>query len=765
MFAYKFSPIIFLNKITVALGFLVSVLWLVMATGAHPQEPSRHPVPTPPAGAEQIEVRLGQVEVFVYDKENRFVSGLGPGDFILKVDGKPVQVRYVDLMEIAPQVPNLGQRPKTVQGEVVRPYQQAGATPPSLPFNTLIILYDQAHTGGLIMQSVRPKLYQHLRNLAEDRTYFMVVRMDPNGGFRIEHGLSTDVEATLESLDKLQVGSRGGSWVADRIQMLDTNVHVQADRCNVYEDPQYRSDCLERAFGSSFLQARNLGMEERKIARNVAQSFQTMFEFLAHVPGRKSVLFISEGFDPTGLYYTSHLAQLVRWYVERWDIPSNVETRILQEFRSELSSQTSEAYIYEDIVRQANASAITMYWLNPATPDAAIGADTDIRPTLSNEFNVIDMEFQMGGLAENTGGIAWNAPSGFEKLFDQIAQDFRHYYLVSFEVGTLPEDIRHHKLEVKVNRPGVKTRVRSSYAEIPWNLRISRQLAAGLDFSDMYPGKELRAQFRPVWRTVDYPDLHIAVAIPIKDLVPLITTADVFYDEVHVAWVIRDPEGKVRDKGYERLPIQIPSGSVEQLVQNGALLQYAKFLDVKGKDSRVALAVLETGGWKTYAFQWSPPKIQGQNCPIIGGLLLGSEMQKLSDKIDGMQWTPEGNIRYKEYLVKFGVQRLFRSQGQLVGFYQILLPSRQNANASANIRFSLYREEGSLVNQVNPTAMSFKDIPNNVKTSFFILPYHGLIPGGYELEVELETSDPPCLSRQRSAFKVMNPPTPMPKGN
>src|SRR6187551_1641212 len=65
------------------------------------------------AFGEQIDVRVVNVEVVVTDKQGNRVTGLGPGDFRLRVDGKEAPIQYFTEVRggqaIAPEEAGSGQ--------------------------------------------------------------------------------------------------------------------------------------------------------------------------------------------------------------------------------------------------------------------------------------------------------------------------------------------------------------------------------------------------------------------------------------------------------------------------------------------------------------------------------------------------------------------------------------------------------------------------------------------------------------------------------
>ena len=57
---------------------------------------AQQPAPEEPASifGETIDVRVVNVEAVVTDRQGNRVTGLGPGDFRLRVDGKEVPIEY-----------------------------------------------------------------------------------------------------------------------------------------------------------------------------------------------------------------------------------------------------------------------------------------------------------------------------------------------------------------------------------------------------------------------------------------------------------------------------------------------------------------------------------------------------------------------------------------------------------------------------------------------------------------------------------------------
>jgi hypothetical protein len=67
-------------------------------------------------------------------------------------------------------------------------------------------------------------------------------------------------------------------------------------------------------------------------------------------------------------------------------------------------------------------------------------------------------------LAEMTGGIASVNTNSLTKTFEQVVQANSRYYVLGYYPPTHQRDGRFHKIEVKVNRPGLRVAARRGYA-------------------------------------------------------------------------------------------------------------------------------------------------------------------------------------------------------------------------------------------------------------------------------------------------------------
>ena len=69
------------------------LLFLLTAASATVAQTTPSPTPTPPDDVVRVYTELVQTDVMVFDKQGKFITGLKPEDFELRIDGKPRSIQ------------------------------------------------------------------------------------------------------------------------------------------------------------------------------------------------------------------------------------------------------------------------------------------------------------------------------------------------------------------------------------------------------------------------------------------------------------------------------------------------------------------------------------------------------------------------------------------------------------------------------------------------------------------------------------------------
>ncbi|HKY19718.1 MAG TPA: VWA domain-containing protein [Vicinamibacterales bacterium] len=409
----------------------------------------------------KAEVGYVDVDAVVTDQQGNFVSNLNAGDFQIFEDGKPQKIAlfsHVDLASPRAQA----NRPdrlvidgRTVTDDV-RSNQQAAAT------RLYVIVLDDLNTSffrtGTVRQTARRFVEQHLAHNDVAAVVYTSGRADASQEF------TSDPSLLLASVDKF-VGRKLRSATLDKIdsyyqqQELSAFASARRDagsgpapinsgsasagsstdpginpytRGDGYPDRTFDSEDLERGYR----------------AIRVLDELKNLADFMGNIRGRrKALLLFSEGID----YATNDI------------------------FGAHNAGDVIRAT--QDAITAAARGNVSVFGVDPRglvgmSPDA-VALDS---PGLSGDSMVTaghlsgfaaEMRLSQDSLrtlAEETGGFATVGANNPAATFDRIVRANSTYYVLGYYPPNHPRDGRFHKIEVRVNRPGLRVVARKGYA-------------------------------------------------------------------------------------------------------------------------------------------------------------------------------------------------------------------------------------------------------------------------------------------------------------
>jgi VWFA-related protein len=164
--------------------------------------------------------------------------------------------------------------------------------------------------------------------------------------------------------------------------------------------------------------------QARMMTDNTIQSLQRVANGLAKIPGRKTVVFMTEGF-------------------------------FVEESRTHL----------ETIAAQAARSGITIYSIDGRGLINSMAVNPDV--TMMDRSRITSFDTGDDGptiLTEGTGGIMVRNIDDAKRAFGLIVRDTSTYYIIGYQPENATMDGKVRKIEVKTNVPGTKVRARKAYA-------------------------------------------------------------------------------------------------------------------------------------------------------------------------------------------------------------------------------------------------------------------------------------------------------------
>ena len=189
-------------------------------------------------------------------------------------------------------------------------------------------------------------------------------------------------------------------------------------------------------------------------------------EWFGGVHGRrKTMLLVSEGID-------YDINDIIRSY----DAPRSSATSIMSDIREAIDDDRA---VQRQHLRGRSARArhagrrhdrrLQLRRQADPAPDIGIGS-------LNNELRL--SQDSLRWLSEETGGFAAVNRNDTTNAFERIVRDNSSYYVLAYYPPSDKRDGKFHKIEVKVNRPGLTVRSRRGYA-LPKNKQAPKQTKTG----------------------------------------------------------------------------------------------------------------------------------------------------------------------------------------------------------------------------------------------------------------------------------------------
>ena len=369
---------------------------------------------------------LVEVDAIVLDKEGRFATGLQAGDLEIFEDGKPQKIEQFYMV-----THDRGARLETVDLADTQPVHPAQ--------RVFVLLFDEGHLANESLMRVKEGAAQFIRDrMGSDDVAGVFV----NGGM-YKGRLTSDkdqllagVKAVKPAFDNRQAllaefrefpripGERDATRIAEGARELVDELGVKACR----ED---RFECelnggLNQVENLIQQKARRYIRQARLLTAQTVQNLQTVARGLSRIPGRKTVVFLSEGF-------------------------------YLEDSRG----------LIEAIAAQAARGGTTIYSIDGRGLIGAPSPTADVTTTQrgrSTAFDTADDGPTI--LTAGTGGFMIHNMDDMSRAFGMIVRDTSTYYVIGYQPENSTMDGKYRKIEVKAKAAGLSVRARKGYAAL-----------------------------------------------------------------------------------------------------------------------------------------------------------------------------------------------------------------------------------------------------------------------------------------------------------
>jgi len=413
-------------RLGIGLGLLAALAVPLLA-----QEP-----PPEDSFAEAVEVSVVNLDVFVTDKKGQPLNGLKREDFEVYEDGKPVEISnfYAESRTEAP-VAAEGKAPAD------RPQDQR---------LRLVVFADDVNTEPQGRTRILERLKDFFRRELAPGDQVMLVRY--NGGLEIRRAFTADLDQVASDLEAL-------------LKMSSDLRKYEVSLEHAYDDI---IDAIETNGGwgaPAEGRIRAWAEQESAVVRGALAGLDSVVSWLAGVPGRKAILYVSDGLplvpgEDLFLWASARSANYGRGAAGKISALGAYGFNLTDRFR--------------DVTSHASRNGIAIY------PIEAYGMRA-VRGTAIQEVMVANRQNGIRFLAQDTGGQAMlNAADPLAAL-QLMGDDLASHYSLGYQPQRSGDGVE-HKLEVKVKVKGAQARHRQWYRDKTVSEMVAERTLAVMRF-------------------------------------------------------------------------------------------------------------------------------------------------------------------------------------------------------------------------------------------------------------------------------------------
>ena len=521
------------------------------------------PAPAAPGDPEQfgetVNVNVVNVDVYVTDKSGKRISGLTQDDFEVFENGKKIAITNFYAVE-GGKARVTGDEPPPPAVEPGKPAPPPQAAPlPEDQRLRLIVYIDNFNihpfNRNRVMREIRAFLGQKLRR--EDQV--MLASYDRS--LKVRRTFTSDMGLINDALVELE-------------KVSGHAIHHDSERRDVLrniEESRSASEALAHARGYAQSTFNDLSFS--------VDAIKDMVSSLAGMPGRKAILYVSDGLQMIAGEDVFYAVQSK--YGEQ-------STGLTEAMQFDISRRLIE------LAATANANRVTFYTIDAAglRVYSSISAENQTagQGVYVDSIQISNLQAPLQMLAEKTGGVAIINANQVTPHLEKVAQDFGTYYSIGY---TPPHygDGRYYKIDVKLKQKqkGLLVRHREGYRDKSSDARMSDGTLAALNFpfEDNKFGLELE-----FGKMTQSDSGHFLVPVLVK--IPLDKVVMVPREQSHEARLrlyiaAMDSDGGISDVQQVQLPISIPAADVSNTA--GKHYAYSVNLLMRRGDQKVAVGV------------------------------------------------------------------------------------------------------------------------------------------------------------------------------
>ena len=565
---------------------LVTLVFATLATILPAQEPQS---PESAGAVIRSNVREVVLDVVARRKSLSLATKLKASDFTVAEDGVPQTIRSFRLIG-GSEARVIAPPPKPVGGAGV-----PIATPPisARESNFVSIVFDRI--GADSRQNALNAATDFLEQEFQDNTQAAIFQL--NLRLNAIHGFTSDRAALTAAVRKALNGNAVELAAASANVLSETDYTVTGGQggasinpgIDLTKEPDFSmgtaatNPLSETQTALAVMITNQRGMVDGIAGMKVWDSLLQIVRYESALPGRKTVLYLSEGLvNPPGRH------DFVRTVISAAN-RGNVTFYCIDVRGLTLASSNG---VSAGLTKSAAATSATQGTMS-SSPSAAMAQ--------AGEFDELEqaaaahVQLNMAELAESTGGFAVFSTNDFKKNMARIMEDVRTHYEISYVPASNLYDGKYRKIKVTVTDPSLLIRTRDGYFALPelngeavqpFELSALDLLNSGTRSDFAFRAAALR--FNPVRGGYRF---EMSFAMPIASLT-IPQEGDTQKARLHAVFLalIKDAGGQVVGKVSREIDREVPAGRLEQF-RRGETILTIPFEAASGRYTIEAVAI------------------------------------------------------------------------------------------------------------------------------------------------------------------------------
>lgn len=392
-----------------------------------------------PEFEKQLQVNRVLIDIIVHDGKGNHVRGLSSDDFIVYENGKEMEVKSVDEYFLT--------------GEELDTEALKQALFNSPPRNVIFIL-DRLFSSTRALGRGKEALIKFIQESLQPGDRGMIFTFDRT--FRVVQDITADHRL-------LEMAARGIKPLTASDDTPEMTMNIGTDA-----DAEFRLSSTDITNASRYSQfvdpTKNIRIQND--IRTFLEKLQLLAKSFKSLPGRKTVILMSEGYDERLI----HNPVTTTYRSPDWQLGESEVNRDDESVTSDPSGrfQTSSLLsIYTEMVSEVNDSNTSFYVVDLASMGGqATRADQHYQQTSMQRVDYMSSRIDsLAALADSSGGKLYSGAEDLSSILDQINGDISNYYIISYATTNPRKEGKFRKIEVKPRDGSYNIRARKGYHE------------------------------------------------------------------------------------------------------------------------------------------------------------------------------------------------------------------------------------------------------------------------------------------------------------